>query len=784
MARIADQTESAADLWAAKDYHAHLDQHDLEASDDLPQIVADPRKQALRNSLSEHDDNVEDNPSNHHSTTSRSRTPRKPLTSDSSRWYDVGPDSPSVRIQPTMESPKKGKFGDFEFELENPTTIKPKDRQRYAANDNPFSTDEPKRRVESTTARTSDSSTAVRRSASPSKTLTRPQPFNLASSKRETKVPQQTAEVPRRYRTSAGSSLLEQPKELTARPSARPVQRQQAHRAELPSSDEGLENPFKSRKFASFENDHTSSSIESSRALPKNQDGPKIGSLSPTSSPSRKPINLLTLKPSPGKAKRGMFRHDDGDDDSSPSSDPVSEALGDEDDDYLLTRRPLPTSSSRRRISSSFRDNKTKAERKPEPTSRPVAPASDIRPTLSAETSDALASLEASLARLKAPSQRRTANTEDNVHVSPPKRTLGDTRPRALSPSKAHNSQAPTRSVPRSDPTTAAASQTEEHDGFKKPTSASTFVAKSKLFLKQQEQRKQQEEEQRHREKAADGSNKERGREPGKEPDEPQKAQGVPRREEAASMGPPSLPVARSNDQDAAVAAAEARRKAALKAARRKSMHSILSFGGGLPSSVVKAEPDEESALADSSVASNAGDTSKTAEETRKLSRSARRRSMFTYVPTKREDADVGDRSVGNVSSGLIIGSAANAVPDDDASVPMTRKEIAATRYLRGLTVLVDVRDQDGEDASARWIEMLKNAGARTMVRFGERQLTHIVYKSGKPSTLHSYRALPDPKPLVVGVSWIVKCLEEGRRVDEEPYIVEVGKEAIFQKVS
>lgn len=29
----------------------------------------------------------------------------------------------------------------------------------------------------------------------------------------------------------------------------------------------------------------------------------------------------------------------------------------------------------------------------------------------------------------------------------------------------------------------------------------------------------------------------------------------------------------------------------------------------------------------------------------------------------------------------------------------------------------------------------------------------------------------------------MVKCLEEGRKVDEEAYLVEIGKQAIFQKV-
>jgi hypothetical protein len=167
------------------------------------------------------------------------------------------------------------------------------------------------------------------------------------------------------------------------------------------------------------------------------------------------------------------------------------------------------------------------------------------------------------------------------------------------------------------------------------------------------------------------------------------------------------------------------------------------------------------------------------AAEARKAARAARRRSLYTYVPTKREDADAGERSIGNVSTSLMVSSGVVGT-EPESAMHASRK----TRFLRGLTVLVDVRDQDGEDASACWVEMLKNAGAKVMLRFGERKLTHIVYKSGRPSTLHSYRALEDPKPYVVGISWVVKCLEQGQKADEEPYLVEVAKQAIFTHVS
>lgn len=33
-------------------------------------------------------------------------------------------------------------------------------------------------------------------------------------------------------------------------------------------------------------------------------------------------------------------------------------------------------------------------------------------------------------------------------------------------------------------------------------------------------------------------------------------------------------------------------------------------------------------------------------------------------------------------------------------------------------------------------------------------------------------RSLRDPKPLVVGIAWVVECVEQRRRVDEAKFIV------------
>jgi hypothetical protein len=60
---------------------------------------------------------------------------------------------------------------------------------------------------------------------------------------------------------------------------------------------------------------------------------------------------------------------------------------------------------------------------------------------------------------------------------------------------------------------------------------------------------------------------------------------------------------------------------------------------------------------------------------------------------------------------------------------------------------------------------------------------THIIYKAGKPSTLAWYRKQEDPKPFIVGISWVTKSKDAGKRLAEDPFVVPVGEEDVFQKV-
>ncbi|KAI0827848.1 hypothetical protein BC628DRAFT_1317678 [Trametes gibbosa] len=94
-----------------------------------------------------------------------------------------------------------------------------------------------------------------------------------------------------------------------------------------------------------------------------------------------------------------------------------------------------------------------------------------------------------------------------------------------------------------------------------------------------------------------------------------------------------------------------------------------------------------------------------------------------------------------------------------------------ALAVLRGCTIFVDVRTEEGDDAGALFVDMLRGLGAKMASRVGSR-CTHVVYKNGLMSTLTRYRLLKEPKPYVVGIAWVVECVEQRTRVDETRFLV------------
>jgi len=115
-------------------------------------------------------------------------------------------------------------------------------------------------------------------------------------------------------------------------------------------------------------------------------------------------------------------------------------------------------------------------------------------------------------------------------------------------------------------------------------------------------------------------------------------------------------------------------------------------------------------------------------------------------------------------------------VPSFTSQENMASSSLAAPESLKVLedcVIFVDVRTDTGDEAGSLFVEMLEGVGARVLTRVGQ-TCTHIVYKNGLMSTLTRYRLLRDPKPLVVGIAWVVECVEQRKRVDEAKFIVDL----------
>ncbi|KAJ7502917.1 hypothetical protein B0H11DRAFT_1711639 [Mycena galericulata] len=122
--------------------------------------------------------------------------------------------------------------------------------------------------------------------------------------------------------------------------------------------------------------------------------------------------------------------------------------------------------------------------------------------------------------------------------------------------------------------------------------------------------------------------------------------------------------------------------------------------------------------------------------------------------------------------------SADSSIGDEDAAAAEAQQPTATPiqplTVLKGCVVVVDIISE-GRDHSAKFVitEMLKNLGARVLASVGQ-TCTHIVYKNGGRGTLNRYKALPDPKPHVVGMEWVVQSAEKRIHEDETPYLIDM----------
>lgn len=144
------------------------------------------------------------------------------------------------------------------------------------------------------------------------------------------------------------------------------------------------------------------------------------------------------------------------------------------------------------------------------------------------------------------------------------------------------------------------------------------------------------------------------------------------------------------------------------------------------------------------------------------------------------------------------------AVKETTMQVSSVKPKLACGIF-HGVTVFVDVRTAEGDDSSAVFVDILRNGGAKVSLNSSivittqsmnsilyllqvlskpTDNCTHVVFKSGKASTLIWWRKQPLPKPHIVGIGWVTRSKELGQRAGEETFQVDVTAQAVFQKVS
>ncbi|GAA5963396.1 hypothetical protein JCM3765_003054 [Sporobolomyces pararoseus] len=118
-----------------------------------------------------------------------------------------------------------------------------------------------------------------------------------------------------------------------------------------------------------------------------------------------------------------------------------------------------------------------------------------------------------------------------------------------------------------------------------------------------------------------------------------------------------------------------------------------------------------------------------------------------------------------------------------EPTIKVQENHATSSSVLKGVVAFVDVRTGDGDDSGMIFVDMLKGMGARVTTRLSS-FVTHVIFKSGKPSTLSYVRCRRACKPTVVGIAWVVKCVEMGQKVDEKPFLIVEEKKEVEKENS
>ncbi|KAH7883173.1 hypothetical protein F5I97DRAFT_190578 [Phlebopus sp. FC_14] len=134
--------------------------------------------------------------------------------------------------------------------------------------------------------------------------------------------------------------------------------------------------------------------------------------------------------------------------------------------------------------------------------------------------------------------------------------------------------------------------------------------------------------------------------------------------------------------------------------------------------------------------------------------------------PASDEPGSAGQSGRGEVAAG----AGSNGASGHDSGAGNKKSSL---KVLKKCCIFVDVRTEQGDDAGSLFVDMLRGLGAKILSRVGQ-SCTHIVFKNGQPNTLTRYRLLHDPKPHIVGIAWVVECVEQRARIDEEKFKVDI----------
>lgn len=162
-----------------------------------------------------------------------------------------------------------------------------------------------------------------------------------------------------------------------------------------------------------------------------------------------------------------------------------------------------------------------------------------------------------------------------------------------------------------------------------------------------------------------------------------------------------------------------------------------------------------------------------------------RLRTSTTKIPTKsphdsasasqiKDSASLSFRRPSQTSLPRLVHNGQNVNLKANAAVPsLVRTTVPApSGPLFEVVAYLDIRTDEGDDASATFKVMISKLGAK-VVKQPSRTVTHIIYKKGSPKTMHVAKELGIS---CLSISWIIECNKQQKRMPETEFLVSATK--------